>query len=628
MRLKFPSVLAVFWGLALWLGAATTAAAASLADGCASATRIEQALREVTLNGSLIDSAVVTIPDKLSRDWRREGIKIRYTIAVDDCGTAGEQTIWLPRVGGPYQFRVQDRAALPVHPFIALDAPEVDSDKAKTFNGRASMLFRIPPATSRVSVEIQTLPYIPSGIPNAERGPFTVMIPLQMRSYNEQSGGMNVISLITGFIGMIAIVLWRARPMDRYILWFGLMCFAWGVRGYISSSDEVWFSPLVFELINPFVLVFFPIGCLQTTLLLLNRSITDKHKKFLIAAGALLASFALSLIAERGADAVRLSSYAFCMFLLFYTAYTIWNARYQFGMWRAALLAAGFCALIGASVHDILMIAGAISSQRNSWALVGFTTLLLAYAIVCAHFVIRTLNQSEASNELLELRVREKTQELAHSYEKLRSFEVTQAQAQERERLLRDMHDGVGAQLMTALRGLERGVLDKDAIANALQDGLDDLRMLMDNADPQSTFADRLAAWRSRWDARLGLLGIQLHWQLGDDLDELTLSGDTALQLLRVVQEACTNVIKHAHATAIWLTAKRSIRPAGEALFIEVRDNGQGFSNPPLSASRRGLANMRFRAKQIGAELAIEPPPLPANGCCVRLWLPLPGRTG
>jgi len=44
MRFNFPSVLAVFGGLALWLGAATTA----LADGCTSASRIQQALREVT----------------------------------------------------------------------------------------------------------------------------------------------------------------------------------------------------------------------------------------------------------------------------------------------------------------------------------------------------------------------------------------------------------------------------------------------------------------------------------------------------------------------------------------------------------------------------------------------------
>ncbi len=626
MRFNFPSVLAVFLGLAALLGMATNA----LANECASATRIEQALREVTLNGSVIDSAVVTIPDKLSRDWRREGIKIRYTIAVDDCGTAGEQTIWLPRVGGPYQFRVQDLAALPVHPFIAADssATGLTTVQASTFNGRTSMMFRIPPGTTRVSVELQTMPYIPSGIALAELGPFAVMLPLQMQSYNEQSGGMTIISLGTGLIGIFSIVLWRTRQVDRFIFWFGLMCLMWGVRGYFYASEVVKLPPLVFELINPFTVGLFAITCLQTTQLLLQRSTVKHNRFFAVAAATLVTSYAMSLATGMGAASVRAASFAFGLLILNYTVYFIWRERAQLGLWRAMLIVAGFAALIAASYHDILIVAGLLPPERISLILVGFTALLAAYAVVCAHFVIRTLNQAEASNEQLELRVQEKTQELAHSYEKLRSFEVTQAQAQERERLLRDMHDGVGAQLMTALRGLERGVLDKDAISNALQDGLDDLRMLMDNADPQSTFSDRLAAWRSRWDARLGLLGIQLHWQLGDDLDGLTLSGDTALQLLRVVQEACTNVLKHAQATAIWLTAKRSMRPEGEALFIEIRDNGQGFATSSASARGRGLANMRFRAKQIGAELAIESPPGTEHGCCVQLWLPLPGRTG
>ena len=299
MRRNFPLVLAVFWVLALWLGVATTV----LADGCASATRIQQALREVMLNGSLIDSAVVTIPDKLSRDWRREGIKIRYTIAVDDCGTAGEQTIWLPRVGGPYQFRVQDRAVLPVHPFIApASHPDgLTSAQISTFNGRTSMMFRIPTGTTRVSVELQTMPYIPSGIALAELGPFAVMLPLQMQSYNEQSGGMTIISLSTGLIGIFAIALWRTRQVDQYIFWFGLMCLIWGVRGYFYASEVVNLPPLVFELINPFTVGLFAISCLQTTQLLLQRSTVKHNRLFVVAATTLVVSYAMSLVTGVGA---------------------------------------------------------------------------------------------------------------------------------------------------------------------------------------------------------------------------------------------------------------------------------------------------------------------------------------
>jgi signal transduction histidine kinase len=337
----------------------------------------------------------------------------------------------------------------------------------------------------------------------------------------------------------------------------------------------------------------------------------------------LVAGFALTLVSGYGAALVRATSFGFGLLMLLYTAYFIWRERAQLGLWRAGLIVAGFATLLAASLHDLMIVAGVLSPQRMSLVLVGFTTLLVAYALVCVHYMIRTLDQAQASNLLLETRVTEKTLALAQSYTKLRNFELAQAQTRERERLLRDLHDGVGAQLMTALRGLERGALDKDGIAHALQDGLDDLRMLMDNADPNATLTDRLAAWRNRWDSRLATLGLQLHWHLSDDLDEVVLPGDTSLQLLRVVQEACTNVVKHAQASQIWLIALRTHMSAGPTLYIEVRDNGIGFDATQPKSNGRGQANMRFRAKQMGAHLTIEPVPPPDQGCCVKLWLPL-----
>lgn len=604
-------------GLALWLSGASSAAAKT----CDEPNRIPQALRQVTLNGQPIDQATVNIPDKLPNAWWREGIRIRYTLGVGPC--SAEQALWLPRVGGPYQLQVQDQAALPIHPVMELAPAKSSSGKASTFNGRTSMLFRVPPGAQQVTVQLQTLPYIPAGIAFAEVGPLDKMLTQQLRSYNEQAGGMTIISLITGLIGLLAIVLWRTRKEDRFILWFGLMCALWGVRGYFYASDEVILPPLLFELINPFTVGLFSIACLQTTLLLLNRSTIGYTRFFIVAATVLVAAFALTLGLGYGTALVRAATFGFGLSMLFYTTYFIWRERTQLGLWRTGLIVAGFATLLAASLHDILIIVGVLSPQRMSLVLVGFTTLLVAYAVVCVHFVIRTLNQVEASNELLETRVTEKTQALEKSYEKLRAVERSQAQVQERERLLRDLHDGVGAQLITALRGLERGVFDKDSISQALQDSLDDLRMLMDNTDPQANLTQHLAAWRNRWDPRLTALGIQLHWQLSDDIEDMVLPGDTALQLLRVIQESCTNVIKHAQATQIWLTAQRIRLPEGPTLYIEVRDNGSGFDATRPQRHGRGQTNMRFRAKQIGAYLAVEPPPLSNQGCCVKLWLPL-----
>jgi signal transduction histidine kinase len=603
--------------LALWLSGVSSASAKT----CDTPNHISMALRQVTLNGQPIDQATVSIPDKLPNAWWREGIHIRYTLDVGPC--SAEQALWLPRVGGPYQLQVQDQAALPIHPVIELATTDANAGRPITLNGRTSMLFRIPPGTQQVAVVLQTLPYLPAGIALAQVGPLEDMLTRQMRSYNEQAGGMTIISIITGLIGLLAMALWRTRQEDRFIFWFGLMCAIWGIRGYFYASDEVTLPPLLFEVINPFTVGLFSIACLQTTLLLLNRSTVRYTRFFFVAATVLLTSFALTLGLGYGAAVVRAATFGFGLSMLFYTTYFIWRERKQLGVWRAGLIVAGFVTLLAASLHDILIIAGVLSPERMSLVLVGFTTLLVAYALVCIHYVIRTLDQAQASNLLLETRVAEKTQALAQSYKKLRTFELVQAQIRERERLLRDLHDGVGAQLMTALRGLERGALDKNGIAHALQDGLDDLRMLMDNADPDATLTDRLAAWRNRWDARLASLGLQLHWHLSDDLDEIELAGDTSLQLLRVVQEACTNIVKHAQASQIWFTALRTHMSAGPTLYIEVRDNGVGLDTAQPTSTSRGQSNMRFRAKQIGAHLTIDPAPPPDQGCCVKLWLPL-----
>ena len=96
---------------------------------------------------------------------------------------------------------------------------------------------------------------------------------------------------------------------------------------------------------------------------------------------------------------------------------------------------------------------------------------------------MRALNQAEISNEVLEARVRQKSLELEHSYALLRESERASARAQERARFNREIHDGLGAQLITALRGVERGALDKQQVAQTLQEGLDELRLLMDSSD-------------------------------------------------------------------------------------------------------------------------------------------------
>ena len=236
----------------------------------------------------------------------------------------------------------------------------------------------------------------------------------------------------------------------------------------------------------------------------------------------------------------------------------------------------------------------------------------------------------------------EKNAALQASYAAVREAELQterrQARTQERERLNREMHDGLGAQLITALRGVERGALSKDQVADALQQGLDELRLLMDASDLGRSLHGALLAWRNRWEDRLLAVGIVLEWQLDAALEHVELGSDTTLQIMRVLQEATTNVVKHADASVLHVSASRQ----NDALVLEIADNGRGLPAPLANVSNwvpgltpeptpqpgnsvygkgRGLRNMRQRCDQMGATLQVTALTGPQRGTCVLLTL-------
>jgi len=88
--------------------------------------------------------------------------------------------------------------------------------------------------------------------------------------------------------------------------------------------------------------------------------------------------------------------------------------------------------------------------------------------------------------------------------------------------------------------------------------------------------------------------------------------------LIRIVQEALSNVRKHSYATQAWV----SYRQTGQVFIIEVRDDGRGFSPEEIpSVSRYGLQGMRERSELIGAEFQVIS--RPDEGTTVKISLPL-----
>ena len=193
--------------------------------------------------------------------------------------------------------------------------------------------------------------------------------------------------------------------------------------------------------------------------------------------------------------------------------------------------------------------------------------------------------------------------------------------------LAQDLHDGVGYHLSSIIAALDSGTEQQRATAASLQQCLLELRMLVDGTVTHETVLGHLANLRYRTQPLLDAAGVALHWDVPAPQELEHLRGDSAVQVLRIAQEALANAIRHSGARAIMVRCHVA-RPPNE-LVLEIRDDGQGL--PSCSDARRdatgstvcghGLRGMRTRAKRLGGRLRIDS--APEHGTRVQLRLPL-----
>jgi signal transduction histidine kinase len=205
----------------------------------------------------------------------------------------------------------------------------------------------------------------------------------------------------------------------------------------------------------------------------------------------------------------------------------------------------------------------------------------------------------------LELRVKEREQLLKRNYERIRASERLQAESQERQRIMQDMHDGLGSQLMSALMLVERGGVGQDQFAQILRESIDDMRLAIDAmSTDDADLAAALGNLRFRMEPRFRAAGISLSWDARRLPEELGLHSDIVLPILRIVQESLTNALKHSRAKTIKVVLAAESSGEQRLLDIRVSDNGCGITEGKTPG--RGLLNMRARAQKIGAQIRFE----------------------
>lgn len=172
----------------------------------------------------------------------------------------------------------------------------------------------------------------------------------------------------------------------------------------------------------------------------------------------------------------------------------------------------------------------------------------------------------------------------------------------ERERLTRDMHDGLGSTLVASLVAVERGVIQPERLAETLRECVDDLRSVIDSLEPiDHDLVALLSTLRYRFESRLDGAGLLLVWEMEDLPALIWLGPPEALHVMRIMQEVLINVIQHAAATCIRVAA----HVAGADVEVIIVDDGKGF-DPAATSNGRGMPSLRHRAAFLGGSIDID----------------------
>ena len=187
---------------------------------------------------------------------------------------------------------------------------------------------------------------------------------------------------------------------------------------------------------------------------------------------------------------------------------------------------------------------------------------------------------------------------------------VVDAEELERARLARELHDETGQALTSILLGLKHldDVIETDvardataALRELVVTTLQDVRRLAVELRPSALDDFGLVAAIERLAGTLAEqseLVVDLEARLGDQ--RLPAEAETALY--RIVQEALTNVVKHASARRVSITL---VRKEGFAVVV-VEDDGQGFEREATRAGSLGFVGMRERVELVGGRLTVE----------------------
>ncbi|HET9821502.1 MAG TPA: ATP-binding protein [Burkholderiaceae bacterium] len=418
-------------------------------------------------------------------------------------------------------------------------------------------------------------------------------------------------------MGAVVLVMGWWHQRESHLAYFGALSIGWALltaRQWWYASDSPHYDNELLIVSTTPIVAFFAVQFLLHYARRRSRPI-----EVALVAQCVLVPVSLLLAGSQRVHMIASSWYALlALQVLAAMTYCLWLVRRERARDFWPLLA-----LLGTGASMVVLEMVAQQRLVPAWMRVlpniGMPLAFIGLGLRLVHQYGRALKSAEELRQSLEARIRDATAAMERSYAQMAELRVEQVTQQERKRIAADLHDDLGAKLLTIVHTSE-----SERISNLAREALEEMRLSVRGLTGKPVrLIDALGDWRAEVVSRLSQTGIEGDWQApGEELPQ-TLPARAYVQTTRILREAVNNIIKHSGASRC--SIRCSIDQGDFKLAIQ--DNGKGI---PLELDGRldrghGMSSMKHRAKQLQGQCLVESGP--GYGTVIRLTIPLERHT-
>jgi signal transduction histidine kinase len=560
---------------------------------------------EVALVGGAEPPKSVKLPhifDDEKPPWHGDAIYSLDWPAALRADTTRPLALYMPRTGA--RFRVLLNGKLVADE--SWDTPGyVDTSVAPQLVTLPTELVKPNPADNRLIIEVRGQLLRKSGLSPPSIGPREAMTMRYERVYWWQVSATWMVAACSALLAMLAALMWR-QGRERVFALLAAASAAWTVRLALTPAVN---PHIPFELWFYLHKLSFTVYCGFLYLFLWDLfDFRQGAARRVVVALLYVGPFWLALVTLTGNyNLYRAWTGVLVVVSTVTMAFMIRRARFGLDANQRLMVVVGVVTLI-TGLRDFLVVQLNWPGDGDlRWMTPGSLVFMLTLGWVLVQRTSNYLVQIGQLNHNLELRVNEKESELRAVFDQLRNAERRQVLEDERKRLTRDMHDGLGSQLVHTLNVVRTSDKPNPAIvAGMLNHALEELRMTLDSLEPlEGDLPTILGTLRRRISPALEAAGIELDWQV-EEVPAITVHGQEmesrgVMHLFRCLQEVFANILKHADASRVIV---RTWEEEGRAM-LSVSDNGKG-AGQGFREGGRGMGNIRLRAAEIGATVRFD----------------------